>query len=260
MKTKYPIVLVHGIAIKDLFFIKSFGKIDKNLTEEGYKVYKSKVDSFGTVENNAAILKEEIVKILEEEKTTKVNIIAHSKGGLDAKYMIERLGMEDYVQSFTTLCTPHKGSPIASSILKLSKWILKFIAFWINFWYRIFGDKKPDSLTVCRELALTDDIENETFKISKNIYCQSYSTKMDKSRDDFVMGIPLAFFHYFIKETETDGLVEENSTIFGEYKGRAFDDSISHSEIIDFLVTKKKRERIYLFYSEVCKDLANRGF
>ncbi|MBQ2471525.1 MAG: hypothetical protein II508_02910, partial [Acholeplasmatales bacterium] len=163
MKTKYPIILVHGIAIKDLFFIKSFGKIDRHLKDEGYKVYKSNIDGFGTVENNAAILKEEILKILEDEKTTKVNIIAHSKGGLDAKYMIEKLGMEDYVQSLTTLCTPHKGSPVASSILKLPKWMLKFIAFWINFWYRIFGDKKPDSLTVCKELALVDDIERETF-------------------------------------------------------------------------------------------------
>jgi triacylglycerol lipase len=168
--------------------------------------------------------------------------------------------MEDYVQSLTTLCTPHKGSPVASSILKLPKWMLKIIAFWINFWYRIFGDKKPDSLTVCKELALVDDIEKETFKISKSIYCQSYSTKMNRAKDDFIMGIPLAFFHYFIKETETDGLVGEDSTKFGEYKGLAFNDSISHSEIIDFFVTKKKRDRIYKFYSHICLDLAKRGF
>ena len=174
--------------------------------------------------------------------------------------MIEKLGMEDYVQSLTTLCTPHKGSPVASSILKLPKWMLKFIAFWINFWYRIFGDKKPDSLTVCKELALVDDIEKETFKISKNIYCQSYSTKMTRAKDDFIMGIPFAFFHYFLKETETDGLVGEDSTKFGEYKGLAFNDSISHSEIIDFFVTKKKRDRIYEFYSHICLDLAKRGF
>ena len=260
METKYPIILVHGIAIKDLFFLKSFGKIDNNLKEEGYTVYKSNVDGFGTVENNAAILKEEILKILEDEKTDKVNIIAHSKGGLDAKYMIEKLGMEDYVKSLTTLCTPHKGSPIASSILKLPNWILKIIAFWINFWYRIFGDKKPDSLTVCNELALSDDIENETFKISKNIYCQSYSTKMDRAKDDFIMGIPLIFFHHFSKEAESDGLVGKDSTMFGEYKGFAFDDSVSHSEIIDFFVNKKKRERIYKFYSYICNDLAKRGF
>ena len=92
MNTRYPIILVHGIAIKDFLFIKSFGKIDKVLSKQGYKVYKSKIDGFGTIENNAAILKEEILKILEDEDVSKVNIIAHSKGGLDSKYMINHLG------------------------------------------------------------------------------------------------------------------------------------------------------------------------
>ena len=50
MNTKYPILLVHGIAIKDIWFIKSFGEIDRILRIEGFKVYKSKVDSFGTIE------------------------------------------------------------------------------------------------------------------------------------------------------------------------------------------------------------------
>ena len=49
MNTKYPILLVHGIAIKDFWFIKSFGEIDRILRIEGFKVYKSKVDSFGTI-------------------------------------------------------------------------------------------------------------------------------------------------------------------------------------------------------------------
>ena len=53
MNTRYPIILVHGIAIKDFLFIKSFGKIDKVLSKQGYKVYKSKIDGFGTIENNA---------------------------------------------------------------------------------------------------------------------------------------------------------------------------------------------------------------
>lgn len=260
MITKYPIVLVHGIAIKDFLFVKSFGRIDYNLKKSGYKVYKSNVDSFGTIENNALILKEEILKIMQENNVDKVNIIAHSKGGLDSKYMMLNLGMEDYVASLTTLCTPHKGSPIASNILRLPKWILKLISIWLNFWYRVFGDKKPDSLTVCKELAKSNEVEEETFNISKNVYCQSFSTRMNKVHDDFIMGIPFKFFRYFEKNIETDGLVGKDSTIFGEYKGNAFNDSISHSEIIDFLVSKKKKERIYTFYNEICQDLAKRGF
>ena len=260
MSTKYPIILVHGVAIKDIVFIKSFGRIDKNLTSNGYKVYKSKIDGFGTIENNASFLKKEILAIIEEEKCEKVNIIAHSKGGLDAKYMIQKLEMEDYVASLTTLCTPHKGSPIASNILRAPKWLLKWIAFWLNLWYRIFGDKHPDSLTVCRELAEAKDIEEETFMISEKVYCQSYSTTLKRARDDLIMGIPLIFFHHFKKDEASDGLVSNESSKFGEYKGNAFDESISHSQVMDFFTVKKKRAKIYAFYDKVCEDLMKRGF
>ena len=66
MKTKYPIVLVHGFAMKDMFFMKSFGRIDRILRIQGHHVYKSDVDAVGSVETNAAQLKNEIETILTE--------------------------------------------------------------------------------------------------------------------------------------------------------------------------------------------------
>ena len=50
MKTRYPIVLVHGLGMKDTFFMKSWGWIDRILRVQGYTVYKSNVDSFGTID------------------------------------------------------------------------------------------------------------------------------------------------------------------------------------------------------------------
>ena len=49
MKTKYPIILVHGIVLKDWSFFKAFGRIEKVLKEEGYTVYTSNTDGFGTI-------------------------------------------------------------------------------------------------------------------------------------------------------------------------------------------------------------------
>lgn len=152
MKTKYPIILAHGIILKDFKYFKAFGKIEKILRAEGCRVYTAKTDGFGTVEGNAAQLKAQITEILQAVQTDKVNIIAHSKGGLDARYMIEHLGMEDAVASLTTLCTPHKGSQIATKISSMPKPVKKFIAFWVNTVYRIFGDKRPDALAVCEQL------------------------------------------------------------------------------------------------------------
>ena len=114
MKTRYPLLLVHGFAMKDTFFMRSFGRIDRILRIQGHQVFTSKIDAVGNVESNAQQLKEEIDRICAETGAEKVNIIAHSKGGLDAKYMIQHLGMADRVASLTTLCTPFKGSPIAS--------------------------------------------------------------------------------------------------------------------------------------------------
>ena len=64
MQTKYPIVLVHGIILKDFLFVKSFGKIDKILKKQGFKVYKANIDGFGSVSSNATQLKEIILNIL----------------------------------------------------------------------------------------------------------------------------------------------------------------------------------------------------
>ena len=61
---KYPVILVHGIVIKDFLFIKAFGKIEKILKKEGYLVFTSKTDGFGSIENNASILKMQIEEIL----------------------------------------------------------------------------------------------------------------------------------------------------------------------------------------------------
>lgn len=259
MKTKYPIILVHGIMVKDLKHFKAFGRIEKTLIENGFTVYTSLTDGFGSISSNANQLKKQILEILKENKTNKVNLIAHSKGGLDSKYMIKELGMEKYIASLTTLSTPHKGSKLADKLLTLPKWIIKILAFWINLFYKICKDENPDCVKVAKELSVVNNIEEETFNFESDIYCQSYSTTLKKSKDDFIMGIPLIFSKRFEKDY-SDGMVAKNSTKFGQYKGDCLEDSISHSEIVGFSLSKKKRKKIEEFYIELCNELVDLGY
>lgn len=261
MKTRYPIVLVHGLGMKDTFFMKSWGWIDRILRVQGYTVYKSSVDGFGTVESNAKQLKEEIGKILEETGAEKVNIIAHSKGGLDAKYMIQQMDMAKQVASLTTLCTPHKGSPIASFVMRFPRAAVKYAAFWVNLAYKILGDKTPDSFTACEELKRTESLEEETVNVADGVLCQSFSAAIRPGEDaaDFVMTIPMMFSRFIEKGRITDGLVPRDSAIFGKYRGDCVDGSMSHTEIVDFMVRDKKRDKIFAFYSALCEELANAG-
>ena len=66
---------------------------------------------------NSGELAERIRQIVEETGCEKVNIIAHSKGGLDSRYAISECGMGKYVASLTTINTPHRGCEFADYLL-----------------------------------------------------------------------------------------------------------------------------------------------
>jgi triacylglycerol lipase len=257
-------ILVHGIVLKDVTFFKAFGHIESLLREHGYSVYTSRTDGFGSIENNAAQLKAQIQEILQDKGVDKVNLIAHSKGGLDSRYMIERLNMAEHVASLTCLCTPHKGSKLATHLYAMPRVIKYPLAAWLHVWYRIFGDKHPEVLTVCRQLQYTPEGILESLNVSSDttfdgIFMQSYSTVMERGRDDFIMGIPHFFSRRWENGAPTDGMVSLESSQYANYRGHCVEGSISHSEIVDFMVKKSKKERIYAFYLSLCEELAKRG-
>ena len=261
MTTRYPILLVHGLGMKDTFFMSSWGKIDRVLREQGSQVYKSSIDAFGSVKTNAIQLKDEILTLMRTTGAEKVNLIAHSKGGLDAKQMIQNLDMAPCIASLTTLCTPHRGSPIASFILRFPKFAVKYVAFWVNAVYKLLGDRQPDSFAACEELRRTESLETETVNLAQGVLCQSFSASVKKGggKADFVMAIPLIFSRFIEKNSITDGLVPQDSAIFGEYRGECIDDSVSHTEIVDFMVRSRKRQKIFAFYTALCEELAKAG-
>ena len=259
MATKYPIILVHGIAAKQLPFFNAFGKIPNELKKSGYKVFVSDHDGFGSIENNAEQLKRYITYVMRECRTDKVNIIAHSKGGLDSKYMITNLGMEDHVASLTTICTPHKGSIIATKLWNLPYSMRIIITSIVNDLYLVIAkDKHPDSMRVCNQLR-TVDTYDEVMCFSYKVYCQSYSTTISENEDCIAMAIPMNIQSHE-RASDNDGLVDEKSTRFGVYRGSCLDTPVSHVQIIDFLAKKRQRRRIYSFYNQVCADLGLMGY
>ena len=256
--TKYPIVLVHGMALRETKHIKAFGKIEKTLIDAGFDAYTANIDAFGTIENNAHQLKDTITDILEKSGADKVNIIAHSKGGLDTKYMLTQLDGVDLVASFTTLCTPHKGSVIATHVWKLPLWIKKYLAFFINGFYKLVGDKNPDSLRVCEQLKSTEEAA-EASDYREKIYCQSYSTKITKGSDCMLMAVPMTIYR-FTDGAVNDGMVSEESAKFENYRGECLDEAISHTQIVDFFAKRKHRRRILAFYVDLCRELGEMGY
>lgn len=258
MQSKYPIILVHGMVLKNFKLYKAFRKISDYLINQGLIVYVANHDGIGSIENNALQLKEEILEILKKENIDKVNIIAHSKGGLDSRYMISKLNMEDHVASLTTLSTPHRGSKLSAKLIKMPKLLAKFIAFWINLFYKICKDKNPDIIKVGEQLS---DENMKVFNLeilnSEKVYYQSYSSNLENKKN-FLMGIPFSITKKLENEG-TDGIVSINSSVWGEYKGN-IPENYDHAKMVGAYGSKKSLQKVAEFYYSIVKELKEKGF
>jgi len=119
----YPIVLAHGFfGFEDfagLDFVNYFYGVKETLFEKGeVHVYTPAVDPFNDSEKRGAQLAAHIEQILRETGHAKVNILGHSQGGLDARVVAHE--HPDKVASVWTFATPHRGTPVADVVLKLT--------------------------------------------------------------------------------------------------------------------------------------------
>lgn len=96
------------------------GGIEPSLTRAGCVVVATRVHPTAGIEQRARELKTQILRHLRTlgDRNARVTIIAHSMGGLDARFMITHLGMADHVEAVITIATPHRGSPYADWVFE----------------------------------------------------------------------------------------------------------------------------------------------
>ena len=82
-KTKYPVVLVHGVFFRDSKYLNYWGRIPESLKLNGAQIFYGNHQSALSVAESARELVDHIKKILQKTGAEKVNVIGHSKGGLD---------------------------------------------------------------------------------------------------------------------------------------------------------------------------------
>ncbi len=112
-KTKYPIVLEHGLAgFNQLFGVYSywFGIVGE-LEDGGATVFTTTVSQFNSTEARGEQLIDQIETIVALTGKPKVNLIGHSHGGLDVRYVAAV--RPDLVASVSSVATPHKGAALA---------------------------------------------------------------------------------------------------------------------------------------------------
>jgi triacylglycerol lipase len=112
-KTKYPIVLCHGMAGFDSLFgvMDYFNGIQEALTSGGARVYITHVPPFNSTEERGEALLEQVEDIIAVSGASKVNLIGHSHGGLDVRYVAAT--RPELVASVTSVGSPHQGAELA---------------------------------------------------------------------------------------------------------------------------------------------------
>ena len=267
-KTEYPLVLIHGAGFRDLKWPVYWGRIPGILEEHGARIYYGLQDCWASVETNAAAVVKRIDEILEETGAEKVNIIAHSKGGLEARMAASSLGYGDRIASITTIATPHRGSKTIDQLLTFPEGLFRLAAFAVDNWIRVVGDKRPDFLKVCEGFTTS---AMELFNIENpdepGVYYQSFACVMSHPFSD----INLSTANFVLNRIEgpNDGLVSVDSASWGEnvhilhsnvFRG------ISHLDAIDLRrmpFTRKKGTEVSDtcdVYVEIAEDLKKRGF
>lgn len=161
-------------------------------------------------------------------KGRKVNIVAHSMGGLDARYLISRLcpdpETEFQVASLTTVATPHRGSSAADMLFRdIGPDLLPRL-------YRLLDRLKISSGAFSQ---LTTPFVNERFNpVTPNSAATRYFSYGATATPHLLSVFRLS--HDLLAEVEgpNDGLVSVRSSKWGEYKGTLV--GVTHLDLINW--------------------------
>lgn len=116
--TRFPVVMVHGwTGFAEIGPVEYFYGVYDDLTPRGYLLYIAELDPYNSTEVRSGQLAAEIDGFLAEGHARKVNLVAHSQGGLDSRRAISTLGYGDRVGALATIATPHRGTVIADIAL-----------------------------------------------------------------------------------------------------------------------------------------------
>ena len=263
-KTKYPLLMVHGIFFRDWKNFNYWGRIPKELTDNGAVIYYGSHQSTASVEQCAAELKECILGIIRDTGCEKVNIIAHSKGGLDSRYAISCLDMGKYAASLTTISTPHLGCNYVGRLLELiPKKTILAIGKKYESVYTKLGDDNPDFFSGLKDL--TDKECERLNDIMKDVPGVLYQSVGSRMRSFSSAMFPLNVGYGIIKlfgGGENDGLVSTKSMARGDFlgvlnpKGKQ---GISHGDVIDLTQKNIESFDVCEFYVDLVNKLKLKG-
>ncbi|MBQ7820958.1 MAG: triacylglycerol lipase, partial [Clostridia bacterium] len=262
-KTTYPLLLVHGMFFRDSKYLNYWGRIPGELEKNGAVIYYGEHQSASSVRECALELAERIKKIVSDTGCEKLNIIAHSKGGLDCRELLAVTDAAKYVASLTTVNSPHRGCKFADCLLDtFSESMQTKVANTYNAALSRLGDTNPDFMKAVRDLSSSVCTERDAATpLPDGVFTQSIGSKLERA-----MGgkFPLNYSYHLVKHFDgaNDGLVGEESFKWGDnyiFVKPSEKRGISHADMIDLNRENISGFDVREFYVKLVSELKERG-
>lgn len=257
-----PIVLMHGFGVGASF--RRGGHLHQealHLRSRGVRAIAPNVSPYSTVCARTAQWDDRLRRVLEEVQTQRLVLVAHSMGGLDARYLISEMGWHEQVDALVTIATPHRGSAVASLVLDQPELVRNWLtdaADWLG--THILEDGSADLRQALTEF--TPEYIKNTFNSEvpdhPDVAYWSYGCQAGEGTD-----APIApIFRYsnqylFEREGANDGIVSVQSAHWGEYQGTVDAD---HSRQVGLSPGLASHFDSNAFYASIAKKLADDGY
>ncbi|KAK8861419.1 hypothetical protein IAR55_002238 [Kwoniella newhampshirensis] len=265
-----PIVFCHGLLGFDVLGpqslptlqISHWRGIREVLESNGVEVLIARVPATSSIKDRATILEEFIT---EKYPGREVNLVGHSMGGLDCRYLISELKPKGFHPiSLTTISTPHRGSPFADYVI--DNWIGR--------------DRLSSLVGLIETLGLPQSGDGTAFNALRTQAMKEFNAEV-LDREDvkyYSWGATIdpglldtfRWPHSVIlaKEGPNDGLVSVHSAMWGEYRGTLV--GVNHLDLVGWINSVKYTLGKWAgkpvpfkpatFYLEVADYLAEQGF
>jgi triacylglycerol lipase len=247
---RHPLVFCHGMLATTMLRMQMpkdtnyYLHLRPFLAERGVEALFPGVEPTGGIAHRAEELRDQIRRWTDEP----VNIIAHSMGGLDARFLITRLGMADRVRSLTTISAPHHGTALADWFCLNYRQRVPLLLTLEAMGFNVdgFADCRPRA---CREFnERTPDVPQVRYFSYTAAVLPPRITPM--LRRGWSILTPL--------EGPNDGIVSVRSSRWGEVVGHIAVDHFAQTPDGLFIRAGENFDTLG-FYARLIEDLARRG-
>jgi len=261
IKTKYPIFLCHGFgAVGSLVKPSPLHDPCMLMRAHGVVAFAPNVVPYASIETRALNWVRLIKEVCEKYDFEKVNIVAHSMGGLDMRHALAHLDISDKVESLTTIATPHRGTYLADLVLKTPEILAGPISDIVD-WFgnNVYPSEKSDTIGSVEQLTLNyvRNQFNPKTSAPKGLPIYSYSAAVGRGTNYSLHPIfKFQNIQIYDKEGENDSFVSVKSAQWGTYLGCV---NLSHLNQINVQVSREFKSKYLECWTGIIKKLADFG-